>query len=197
MKLPKTSTHEASTDSRPWYSPLLWQNPPKHTLFRPPQADYGGVGRPWFSAKADRNHETGTSLIEILIVIGIFGLIISLGLVTSFNSYRRSNLRAERDILVSVLAKARNQSISNVNESPHGISVQPGNYVIFQGSSYATRDTSVDEDVPYVSSLTVSGTNEIVFVQLTGEVTTPGTITISFQSNPADISVNSEGRIDW
>lgn len=138
-------------------------------------------------------------------VIGLIAILGSLGLAASMDSYRGYGFRNERDIIVGALQKARSQAMSNMcfggctDGKPHGVSVQAQQYTIFQGLTYASRNSGYDETVPAASNgMQLNGLSEIVFSQLSGHVANPGTITISDQAGRASlVTINSEGQITW
>ena len=140
----------------------------------------------------------GFSLIELLIVVAIIVVISGLGLFVSLDFYKTYALNSERDIVVGILMKARNKAANNFNQSAHGVFVDSTGYMVFQGSSYASRNTSYDELIKRNNSVTASGLSEIVFEQLTGGLTTSeGDVTLNNNVKSINISLNNEGRINW
>ena len=149
----------------------------------------------------------GVTLIEILLVMGILAIVSGLALVTTFDSLRAYGFKHERDILVVLLQKARSQATSGVclgalcvGGKQHGVSVQSSRYVVFEGSSYATRDVSVDEYIAVNYPVSASGLSEVVFVELSGDAipSSLGSITLSDSAgHTSRIDINSEGRIAW
>lgn len=143
-------------------------------------------------------NKQGFSLIELLIVIAIIVVISGLGLFVGLDFYKTYALNSERDIVTSVLMKARNRAANNLNESPHGLYIDSNGYTIFQGISYALRDQSHDEPIKRNNAVNVSGLQEVVFEQLSGNLTTTeGEITLSNGARSIIISLNNEGRINW
>ncbi|MBI1838960.1 MAG: prepilin-type N-terminal cleavage/methylation domain-containing protein [Candidatus Colwellbacteria bacterium] len=141
---------------------------------------------------------TGFSLIELLVVVAIFAVISSLGLAIGLNFYRGYVLNSERNIFVSILTKTRSKAVSNINQSPEGVFINSGNYTIFQGSSYASRNQAYDEVISINPSVTPSGLGEIVFGQLSGSLLTPsGDVNFTNGQRSVTVSVNDEGRINW
>jgi len=142
----------------------------------------------------------GFTLIEVLVVLGIFGILMASGLVLNLDFYRGYVFHAERNILVSVLAKARSQSLSNLNQAKHGVRIEPSKYTIFEGQTWFERNSSLDEVIEGDSSLKLSAQPawplEIVFSQLAA-TTTNATISISSGSRSASITINEAGRINW
>lgn len=151
----------------------------------------------------------GFSLIEIVVVIGLFSIIAAFGLFVSMDDLRGYRFHTERDVVVSVLHKARSQAVNNMcfgggctDGKPHGVHFMAGQYVIFQGSTYATRDTALDEVVPQEDgATTVTGPTDVIFAQLSGMVTTnpstAGAVTVAGPSRTSVITVGPEGTITW
>ncbi len=141
------------------------------------------------------NRNNGFTLIELLVVIALIIVISSIGMLLSLDFYRTYAFKSESDIIISMLQKARNQSLSNINQKPHGIHFETGKYVLYQGSSYNAADTNnlVVTSAPTVSA-TATPTN-ILFDQLTGSATA-GSITLTSNGATKIINVNAEGRID-
>ncbi len=140
----------------------------------------------------------GLTLIEVLIVVAIIVTISGLGLFVGLDFYKTHALNSERDIIVSILMKTRNKAANNFNESPHGVYIDSDGYTIFQGASYALRNQSYDEFIKRTNAVSASGLQEMVFEQLTGSLTTAaGDVTLSNGIKSTNISLNSEGRINW
>jgi Tfp pilus assembly protein FimT len=142
-----------------------------------------------------------------VVVMALLAAISGLGLIVGMESYRGYAFRADRDTLVSLLERARAQSINNIcvgtsctNGKPHGVFVDvPGNhYVLFQGATYGTRDSAIDEVTGANVGVTRSGLTEVVFAQLSGEVNLSGDIVLSgVAGTVSTTSINAEGQISW
>ncbi len=150
----------------------------------------------------------GFTLLEILVVMGLVLMVVAFGLIVSFDDYRGFTFRNERDIVVSVIQKARGQAINNMcfgagctDGKAHGVYFGiPGQYVVFQGASYATRDTAVDEVIEARDKASVlSGMQSVVFGRLRADATTAGgaTLTISQPGHTSTITIEPEGRVWW
>ncbi len=155
----------------------------------------------------------GFTLIEVTIVMSLVVLVASFGLIANMETYRGYSFRTERDALIATLQKARSESVSNMcfgssctDGRPHGVHLAPHGYVLFQGESYATRDSALDETIAaryFGVAMTSPSLTDIVFSRLAG-TTTPnpfGTPTISLVdsagSGSSVITINPEGQITW
>ncbi len=152
--------------------------------------------------------KSGFTLIEILIVMS---LLIAVGFVLAFADFdiwRGYNFRGECDLVISILQKARSQSINNIclgtsctDGKPHGVYIQSNKYTIFQGNDWNNRDDVFDEDYEASSNINSAGSTitEVVFSQLSGDVSVEGEIVLNeingFRSRT--IYINNEGRISW
>ena len=144
----------------------------------------------------------GFTLIEVILALAVMGIIFGLGLFVSSDFYRTYSFQYERNLLVSVLEKARNQAVNNINQHEHGVYLGGSDYVIFAGVSplsYASRITSLDNTVTASPRLTRSGLNTVIFKQLSGDIdpASTGTIVITDGLHTASISLNAVGQISW
>ena len=146
----------------------------------------------------------GFSIIELLVVIAIVSTLLGMGLLVGMDSYRRSELRNERGVLVDLLERARSRAMNNYFEMPHGVHVEttpePGAYVLFRGTYNAGAPEN--EITPMHSGITVTepaAPFEIVFTQLSGiPAPAENTITLTDNVHPEiTIKINAEGQIDW
>lgn len=150
----------------------------------------------------------GFTLLEILIVMGLILMVVAFGLIVSFDDYRGINFRNERDIVVNVIQKARGQAINNMcfgagctDGKPHGVYfATAGQYTVFQGADYASRDSAVDEVIPARDkAAAVSGMTSVVFDRLRADAVTAGgtTLTVTQGSHVSVITIEPEGRVWW
>lgn len=136
-------------------------------------------------------------MIEVLVTTAIAAVLVSLGLFISLDFYRIYAFRAEQNIVVGLLEKARSQALANIGEQPHGLALLPSQYVVFEGASYLSADHARDEAVPANPNIPHVGLAEIVFGPLTGDVTAVGSVTLTDGVRTNRVSVNSEGQIEW
>lgn len=142
----------------------------------------------------------GFTFIEVLVVFAIIGVITAFGIIVSLDSYQRYNKHAERDLIVSLLEKARSEAVNNIAASPHGVYFgDSNNYILFARDTYGA-DSSQDLKVPRNNGIAITFNpppppTQVVFTQLSGSTGLP-TIIIQVPGNP-DIIINTEGGINW
>lgn len=138
--------------------------------------------------------DRGFTLIEILIVLGILGIIFFVGWPIGLDFYLDYQLDSETDLLTAILEQARNLSMVNHNESDHGLYVNDKNFIVFQGSTFTSRVSSEDKIFPRVQAINVTGPAELVFAALSG-TTASTTYNLSDGRKNRNVYVNAEGLI--
>ena len=138
----------------------------------------------------------GITLIEVLIVLAIMSIVFSLGVPLTINHYESYLLISERDNLLGFLRRARTLALSNRNSLPHGVYIEGNEYAIFEGQSFSSRNSSLDEVFPKSQSINVTGSGEIIFSSLSA-TTAPVTLTLSNNNQNLNIQINAEGGISW
>ncbi len=152
--------------------------------------------------------------------MGIMLAILSFGFFIFLQNYFSYETISERNLLITVLLKARNQSVNNVclgdnctGGMPHGVKIvvdpttnKVDKYVIFQGNTYdpnspLNQEISSNYELFYTGNQSNS-ISEISFDQLSGRVNLNGNqeglIELADKNNHTyTISINTEGRINW
>lgn len=157
-----------------------------------------------------RKSGAGFTLIEILISVTILATLFGLGLFVSFDFYRSYALASEKNTIVSVLQKARGESLNNIGQVRHGVHFQttaPLQYILFEcpaGNPQCTNYTASASDISVPASYgitLIAPVPDIIFDQLSGDCVTcqnpTTTITANDGTRSYNITINSEGQIDW
>jgi hypothetical protein len=137
--------------------------------------------------------------------MGFIAIIGGFTLIVSLDSYRSYSFRSDRDLLVTALLHARSLAVGNVcsgaactEGKPHGVSIQPNQFVIFQGATYATRDVAEDAVIQANPAITHSGLPEVVFTELSANPNVTGSITLTDPvGNSSVVTIGAEGQIFW
>ena len=140
---------------------------------------------------------SGFTILEVSIVIGLFAILITLGLLLSMDVWHGSSFQSEQDIVLSLLYKARSRAVSNINESNHGLYIDELNqqYILFEGPDYASAVATTSFDMG--NGLDFSPDSpEIVFIARTG-ITDDESFTMSGQGKSRTFDINPEGGITW
>lgn len=134
-------------------------------------------------------------MIEMTISIGILIIIMGLGLFLSMDFYKSYAFLTERNMIISILQRARSNAMANINEKPHGVYFEPNRYILFEGENYAVHTSAVSFESS--SAISHSGLSEVVFEQLSGRANVSGGDLILRDNIRPDIiiSINYEGRI--
>ena len=145
--------------------------------------------------------DAGFSILEILIVIGLAGLIAAGAFAVSLGAYQRYAFSAERDLLVSLLQRARSQALANINESAHGLVIENDSFIAYEDTDESGDFDAGEEtlSVPRSSAVAASGDLEFLFAQLSGEALSAGTLTLTGPRSAVDeavVQVEDNGRID-
>lgn len=129
----------------------------------------------------------GFTFIEIMIVLGILGLLSAI-IFSTFISLRKSQaLDKDTEIVAEVLTQARSQTLSSQNASQYGVHIASAGITLFTGSSYiagaATNQSfSLTATDSIVTISLAGGGSDIVFDRLTGETSQNGSVVISSPS---------------
>lgn len=148
------------------------------------------------SVKHQKNK--GFTLLEVLLSVAIIVLLAGLGTPIYQSFQTRNDLDIAQHTLASSLRRAQVLSQSVDGNAPWGVSLRSGEIILFQGSSYTARDTSLDEVFDLPGSISPSGVSEMVYEIFTGEPQATGTMTLTSNANEIrTITVNEKGTITY
>ena len=137
----------------------------------------------------------GLTLIELLIVLGIFSLVgITTGVGFSsllFQSYFTNTV--ER--LVRTLHTAQVYSFSGRNDSSWGVHYEAGKVVLFKGTDYSSRDPAFDAVTDIPSVVVITGWNDLYFDKIRGVPSSTLSILVEVSGRAGTVSVNEQGGI--
>ena len=134
---------------------------------------------------------SGLTLIELLLVIGILAVLFSIGFVSLANINVISGNNSASVVLISDLKTQQIKAMTGDTEGRgipdnYGVKILPSSYVLFHGLSYNASDTSnfsVPVDSGYILSTTFPNST-IIFASESGQL-------IGFVANQNTISLTS------
>jgi prepilin-type N-terminal cleavage/methylation domain-containing protein len=153
---------------------------------------------------SNKKSSAGFTLVELLIVITISLIVLAVAVPIYGNLQGSAQINDVTSGITQAVRTARERSINRLDNSSHGvyidIAVGDDSYILYQGDSYATRDSSYDRSTPLDSVITLSTTltaNDINFSKGLGVPNNSGTITITHDVNGSEtITINSIGSVD-
>jgi prepilin-type N-terminal cleavage/methylation domain-containing protein len=138
----------------------------------------------------------GFSLVEVLLSMAIMA-IVGLTAVPFYSRFFSQNAVANTyDQLTGELRKAQLYAMTGKQAGSWGVHNGGTQLMLFQGSTYAARNTSFDETFTVNGNVTISGFTDIIFAQVTGLPNTTATITVKAINIQKTITVNAQGAIN-
>ncbi len=130
----------------------------------------------------------GFTLIELLIALAIIALIAVVSVVSLSNVNRQEALELETGKVLSLLEKARGETLSGKEGTIFSVHFEEDRAVLFAGSSYSpTAPSNVVQTLhPQVRISAIAltgGGSDVVFAKLTGSTAQSGTIRLSLRAN--------------
>lgn len=146
----------------------------------------------FFSAKR------GFTFVEILVVLGVIGLLTGLAIPFYQTFYIDSQLDNTTSELIQTLRRAQLKAMASEDDQTFGVHLEQRRFVLFKGSTYNPSDSYNEvNQLPNTLTLTSGVGPNVVFNQLKGTTTNIGNITISSVNNRSQIiSINEVGRIN-
>lgn len=140
----------------------------------------------------------GFTLIELLLVITLITLLFTMG--TSFTArfLTQNAVSNASDQIVGDFRKAQINAMMGKQGGNWGVNYSSNTITLYQGNSYAARNSAFDETFSVNQSVTISGLGDNNLSRITGlpnGFTTPETITISGSGETKTITVNSQGVV--
>ncbi len=133
----------------------------------------------------------GISIMEILMVISIIG-IMTIVVVPNLSKFRNEqNLNNATQDVISLLNKARSNTISSLNSINYSVHFESSRVVYFVGSVFNNGDAtnySIDFDssvnIPAIGGISLNGGgSDVIFARISGETANYGTIIIRLTSD--------------
>jgi len=144
--------------------------------------------------KSPRIFSGGFTLVEFLVTIGVLTVLFGIAGAIGFNFYMSYQIDSEARLLNSLLQEARNLAMTNNYESDQGVHIDNEEYILFRGTTFASRDQSKDKSFPRTPEISLVGPSELVFTALSGQ-TASSTYTLTRENINRYVYVNAEGLV--
>ena len=144
------------------------------------------------------HHASGFTLIELLLSVAIIGLLTGLSLPVYESFVRRNDLDLAGQNLTLALRRAATYARAVNYDTAWSVRVQPSSIVLFQGTTFATRNTVFDETIPSPGSITPSGLGEVQFSKFNALPNTTGSVTLTSTTNDVrTVTINAKGMVTY
>lgn len=140
-------------------------------------------------------NQAGFTIIELLLVISIVTIIGTFSVVFFSRFLTQNAVANAQDQLIGELRKAQMYAMMGRQNGNWGVRFGSNKITLFQGNSYATRTTALDETFSENSNISISGFTEVVFTKTTGLPSTTGTYAITGNDTSKQVVINSQGVV--
>ncbi len=136
----------------------------------------------------------GFTLLELIIVVGILGLLLAVIMPSFLNFRRNSILSTETQNVITLVNKARLSSMSSKEDFQYGVHFEADKVVLFQGDTYVagagTNEELILNTALTLSSVVVNGGGaEVVFQKVTGATNQNATTTLLVVGGTASTTI--------
>jgi prepilin-type N-terminal cleavage/methylation domain-containing protein len=140
----------------------------------------------------------GFTLLEVLLSVAIIGVLAGVGAVVYEKSLSSQNVSLSQKAIVDSLYRAESLARDGASASSWGVAIASNHVVVYKGASYATRDTTADDDIYTIPvTIAVSGDSEVPFPALFDTLSRAYSITLTFNATPTTISISKEGLVSY
>ena len=138
----------------------------------------------------------GFTLLELLLVFALIALLAGISVPVLQSLQVRNNLDIATNTVFQNLRRAQTLSQAVERDNRWGVMIDTEKIVIFKGESYLSRDAGFDESFNMPQGVTISISQEIIFLKLSGELQASKQITLLSNSGDSkEITINEKGTI--
>lgn len=141
----------------------------------------------------------GFTLVEVLLSVVIIGVLTGLSLPVYASFQTKNDLDVNTQTLAELIRRANTYASAIRGDSAWGVRMAGTSATLFEGASYATRDTTQDETITFPGSITASGLTDIIFAKYTGTTANTGTVSLTAAStnDTKVITINAKGLVAY
>jgi prepilin-type N-terminal cleavage/methylation domain-containing protein len=147
----------------------------------------------------------GFTLIEMVMAIGLMGVLAAFSYPVFGNLFTRSDLDSARSTLVQAIRRAEVNAQSQDGDSIAGgtqywgVDVQSGTITVFRtASDFTNRVSSDDVTYSYASTVTINPHTDILFNRVTGYPASVASFTLTIADGTnGSVSVNGKGMVSY
>lgn len=140
--------------------------------------------------------QSGFTLIEMILVIGIITIIMAIGVPIYLSLSNSSQLDAATDILAQDMYIAQTNSRSQKDDNSWGVNVAGQTITLFSGNNYAGRDNSRDIVYNIPTSVAISP-GQIIYSKLYGLPQSTAAFNLQNKDRTRSLQVNSKGMVEY
>jgi len=140
----------------------------------------------------------GFTLVEILLSVVIIGMLTGISVPVYESFARRNDLDLTTQQLATMLRRAETYARAVNTDNVWSVEMQASAITLFQGTSFAARNTAYDETLSVPGSVTMGGLGEVQFAKFTAFPNTTGNITLTSTTNDTrTVTINAKGMVDY
>ena len=140
-------------------------------------------------------NEKGFTFIELIVIMAIISALATASAVFYGKFFYQVAVQNTANGIVGQLRKAQVYAVESRQFSSWGVRNGTGQIILFQGNSYAGRNTAFDETFSIFPTTSVSGFTDVIFSRMTGTPSATPTITVSSGVVTKTITINSWGVV--
>lgn len=142
--------------------------------------------------------ERGFTLVEVLLSTAIIVMLTGISLPVYESFVQKNDLDLTAETVASTLRRAETYARAVNGDSAWSVEIQPSAITLFQGTSFASRNTAYDETASVPASVTPGGLGEVQFAKFTALPNATGSITLTgTTTDTRTVTINAKGTVDY